>query len=321
MRERGELAIYLFIEWLSHQIFPSLLTLYLFILAIRIIYRKFKKDKHPKYISSRDPYYIKFMKSDYRHASGNSYEETYGDKGKLGEYLIYLELESLQIIKTIHVNAYIPKKNGTSEIDLIMVSEYGIHVFESKNYSGSIYGNETNSNWTQVLNEKSNFNFFNPIWQNNSHITALRDFLKLDNKDLYKSFIIFSERCVLKDVIIHNKKIKVVNRNELKSILTEELNKSEKVLSINQIKDINKKLKPHILVSESLKKQHIERVQNAAKYYQTVRSKDINERITEKKCPLCNSNLVLRTAKRGANKGNKFIGCNNFPRCNYIENI
>ena len=37
------------------------------------------------------------------------------------------------------------------------------------------------------------------------------------------------------------------------------------------------------------------------------------------KCPKCNGELVLRTAKRGENKGNSFYGCSNYPKCKYIQ--
>ncbi|MFW5888820.1 MAG: type I DNA topoisomerase [Bacillota bacterium] len=37
-------------------------------------------------------------------------------------------------------------------------------------------------------------------------------------------------------------------------------------------------------------------------------------------CPKCKKGtLVLRTAKKGKNKGNKFLGCSNFPKCKYIS--
>ncbi len=32
-------------------------------------------------------------------------------------------------------------------------------------------------------------------------------------------------------------------------------------------------------------------------------------------CPICESAMVLRTAKRGANAGNSFFGCSNYPLC------
>lgn len=48
--------------------------------------------------------------------------------------------------------------------------------------------------------------------------------------------------------------------------------------------------------------------------------KDENSNI-EKKCPKCGSKMVLRTATKGKNAGNKFYGCAGFPKCRYIENI
>ncbi|MBR3692099.1 MAG: topoisomerase DNA-binding C4 zinc finger domain-containing protein [Clostridia bacterium] len=39
------------------------------------------------------------------------------------------------------------------------------------------------------------------------------------------------------------------------------------------------------------------------------------------KCPRCNGNLVLRTATRGANAGDQFYGCSNYPKCKYIQSI
>ena len=37
-------------------------------------------------------------------------------------------------------------------------------------------------------------------------------------------------------------------------------------------------------------------------------------------CPQCGSQLVLRTARRGANAGNKFYGCSSYPACRYTKN-
>ncbi|KXJ60388.1 MAG: hypothetical protein AXW14_12585 [Alteromonas sp. Nap_26] len=36
-------------------------------------------------------------------------------------------------------------------------------------------------------------------------------------------------------------------------------------------------------------------------------------------CPKCSGELVTRTAKRGPNAGNTFLGCSNFPKCRYTE--
>lgn len=38
-------------------------------------------------------------------------------------------------------------------------------------------------------------------------------------------------------------------------------------------------------------------------------------------CPSCHAPLVMRTAKRGPNKGNQFYGCSSYPRCRYTKDI
>lgn len=39
----------------------------------------------------------------------------------------------------------------------------------------------------------------------------------------------------------------------------------------------------------------------------------------DKVCPKCSGELVERTAKRGPNAGNTFLGCSNFPKCRYTN--
>ena len=48
-------------------------------------------------------------------------------------------------------NITLPFKDGTTQIDHILVSRYGIFVIETKHYKGWIFGDENSKNWTQVL--------------------------------------------------------------------------------------------------------------------------------------------------------------------------
>lgn len=86
----------------------------------------------------------KFHQSSYHKVTGNSFLATKFDKGRNGEYEIYRRLFPLekQGAKFLF-NVYLPKNNGeTTEIDVLMIAKKGIIVFESKNYSGWIFGNE-----------------------------------------------------------------------------------------------------------------------------------------------------------------------------------
>ena len=38
-------------------------------------------------------------------------------------------------------------------------------------------------------------------------------------------------------------------------------------------------------------------------------------------CPRCCGKLVVRKAKKGMYIGNSFYGCENYPKCRYIQNI
>ena len=95
-------------------------------------------------------------------------------KGKYGEKLTERELKLVQLFgrkgKVLR-NVYLPKDNGeTSELDVIFITKKGIFIFESKNYSGWIFGDERNRKWTAMLPNKQKNQFYNPIMQNRTHL-------------------------------------------------------------------------------------------------------------------------------------------------------
>lgn len=46
----------------------------------------------------------------------------------------------------------------------------------------------------------------------------------------------------------------------------------------------------------------------------------VKEKNNTSTCYKCGAEMVLREAKKGKNKGNKFYGCSNFPKCrNTVE--
>lgn len=145
--------------------------------------------------------YSRFKRSKYEKISGNGYFKTRFNIGNYGEYLTFSYLETLPGYNKIITNVYIPKNDDTTtEIDILMLNSTGIYVFESKNYSGWIFGDERNKNWTQSLKGKKKNQFYNPIWQNKAHIRALENILPKISSNRFYSYIVFSERCELKKV-------------------------------------------------------------------------------------------------------------------------
>lgn len=201
-----------------------------------------------------------YKKSAYYQVTKNSYSSVKHDIGKYGEYLTYKCLRHFEKIGGKFLfNIYIPKENNeTTEIDVLLVCSKGLFVFESKNYTGWIFGNETQRNWTQIIYDDK-YRFYNPIMQNASHIEHLKNLLG-ENVPMW-SIIVFSDRCTLKDITIKSYDITVVNRYNLKSVLNRICNQVQTdLLTETEINDIYNKLYPYTQVSYEEKVQHIENI-------------------------------------------------------------
>jgi hypothetical protein len=204
------------------------------------------------------PIYVKFQGSKYQQESGNNFIKTLLDRGNYGEFLTFTQLEKLNGHYKLLTNLYIPKKDGSmTEVDLLMLSEKGLYVFESKNYSGWIFGDEKNKNWTQTLPNKQKEHFFNPIWQNKAHINALKLALGFNEERLFKSYIIFSERCTLKKINVTSPNVIVIKRNALISTIKRDIKSSEQMLTNFQIQSLYAKLKKYSHADDQVKQEHI----------------------------------------------------------------
>lgn len=203
------------------------------------------------------------------------------DLGKWGEYLTYKYLKEFENDGAKFLfNVYIPKENGeTTEIDVLMISKKGIFVFESKNYSGWIFGSEKQKNWYQTLpagrGKSHKEHFYNPIMQNRSHIKHLKAFMGTEIS--MHSIIVFSERCVLKNVDVKSADISVINRNEVASVVAGIYKRiSEDLLTEKDVMDIYNKLYPYTQSSEEVKKQHIANIESNLKEKSNVVTKEVD---------------------------------------------
>lgn len=121
-------------------------------------------------------------------------------KGFLGETVINIAMW-LKLEKDVYhrLNGItLPLANGGStQIDHVIVSVYGIFVIETKNYKGWIYGSENQRQWTQSFPNGSKYKFQNPLRQNYLHIKTLADLLDLEPR-YFHSMIAFIGECELK---------------------------------------------------------------------------------------------------------------------------
>lgn len=122
-------------------------------------------------------------------------------KGYYGEFLVFSCLYPyVPGDCKILMNLEIPCGERKTEIDLLLIHETGLYVFEMKHFKGTIYGKGNDATWTQYFRTASNHKFRNPIQQNDYHCHALK---KLFPSTPIFSFIVFThESCELR--IEHN---------------------------------------------------------------------------------------------------------------------
>jgi hypothetical protein len=76
-------------------------------------------------------------------------------------------------------NVTLQLSDGTTQIDHVLVSRYGVFVIETKHYQGWIFGDDRSREWTQVIYLRKH-RFQNPLRQNYKHLKAVQaalDFL------------------------------------------------------------------------------------------------------------------------------------------------
>ena len=121
-------------------------------------------------------------------------------KGDVGEQIVKVAvLNKLDAAQYRHFsNLIIPAPNGTTQIDNIVVSPFGVFVIEAKYFQGWIFGGAKQEKWTHTLSRFEKYAFPNPIRQNYGHIKALAQLLR-QPESRFHSVIVFAHRnCQLK---------------------------------------------------------------------------------------------------------------------------
>ena len=205
--------------------------------------------------------------------------------------------------KTYHAlhNVTLPTPDGTTQIDHVFVSCFGIFVVETKNMKGWIFGEENQKQWTQKF-PKTSFKFQNPLRQNYKHIKALEALLDAPPAAIH-SVVVFVGKSTFKSPMPANITHRGGYITYIKSFREAVLSDAQVQKAVTQIQSGRR------TPSWETNRQHVRQLKSR-----------FNPN-TEKKCPKCGKPMVLRTAQRGANTGNQFWGCSAYPKCRIVQNI
>lgn len=120
-------------------------------------------------------------------------------KGQIGEKHVrkglikYLVASKYTIINDVTLPL---EDGGTTQIDHIVVSNFGVFVIETKNMRGWIFGSERQAKWTQTIH-RSKYPFQNPLRQNYKHTKTLAHLLDIPH-ELFHSVVVFTPNSELK---------------------------------------------------------------------------------------------------------------------------
>lgn len=217
------------------------------------------------------------------------------NKGDIGESRISILNESGLDENYIGLdNVLIPLPDGgTTQIDHIVVSPYGLYIIETKNMGGWIYGNEYDSQWTQVL-YKQKYTFQNPLRQNYKHCQVIASALNLDNS-LIHSVIVFIGDSEFKTPLPAN----VLNGG---------------TAYLNYIKQPREARIPLPELPRLIAAIQKLRLENSAENH-TRHIAHVEQIRSEPRCPRCGGKMEKRIAKNGPHAGKAFYGCSKYPRC------
>jgi hypothetical protein len=229
-------------------------------------------------------------------------------KGVLGEWQVNLLIKFFLDKNKYHLikNVTLPTDDGTTQIDHIIVSKYGIFVVETKNMKGWVFGSANQKQWTQKI-FKHTSKFQNPLHQNYKHVKTLEALLLDDSKannDCIFSVIIFIGDSTFKTKMPDNVRFARGGIEYIKS-------KRDVAFSEDEVTDIFEQIESGRLErSFKTNRQHVKHVKEIVK-----------EKSDTKPCSRCNSDMVLRKATKGKNAGNEFWGCSAFPKCRNVVEI
>lgn len=223
-------------------------------------------------------------------------------RGDFGEARAAAKLQSLVRRKKEYRpfnNVILATPDGTTQVDHVVISPFGIFVIETKNLNGWIFGGTTQKRWTQSLRSgwrgSQKYQFKNPLHQNYKHVMAVKALLGVQPKCVF-SVVVFVGNAVFMTEMPDN----VLGVNDLVPYIESH---QAKIIEDDKVEDLSQKLSnciaamAHFRFDEAYHRGNLERNRK----YPT--------------CPRCGKRMVLRSAKVGAGASSSFWGCSSFPLC------
>lgn len=235
--------------------------------------------------------------------------------GKIGESAVKKELSRLPLEYKVLNDVVFKTRRGTTQIDHIVISKYGVFAIETKNYRGKIYGDDDKQEWKQIILTEVTFRkkwwrtytyvtknvLYNPVKQSIGHAYEIKRQCP-EFPSLYViPIVVFTGRADLCGV---RSKYDVVDIGSLKGTIMKYREVRYNDSTVNVILDHLVQNNVRELVSN---REHVKNVRKAKSHS--------DNKIASGVCPQCGGQLVRRQGRYGT-----FVGCSNYPKCRFVIN-
>ncbi len=223
-------------------------------------------------------------------------------KGRMGERIVSARLNTY-LSDDYHIldDLILKTDRGTTQIDHVVVSKYGIFVIETKNCKGWIFGHENSEKWTQNLYGYK-YPLVNPVRQNRAHIRAIRQTLSDVGRYPVISIVAFSGKASLNVTV---ERAHVIYWRDLASTIKQY---RTEVIDDEQVQRIAATLQQANVTTADRNREHVKQVRQTAAHYEHALASGF--------CPRCGGRLVERKGAYG-----RFYGCSNYPKCKFTQRI
>ena len=233
-------------------------------------------------------------------------------KGKRGEQRVAAVLAKLPEEYMVLNDVVFPTDKGTTQIDHIVLSQYGLFAIETKNYTGDIYGDDNRKEWTQVIATDVTYGkkwhktytyitknrFYNPVKQAYGHVFRIKDLLNDYPRLHIIPVVVFAGSANLGNVTSNCNVIYIEQLISLiKSYNTPCVSDPDIPIIMNRL------LKANIRQTVD-DKTHVRNLRRA--------EQETLNTIQSGICPRCGGKLTQRSGKYGS-----FYGCSNYPNCKF----
>ncbi len=272
--------------------------------------------------------------------------------GEVGEKNISFELKNSGMDMYVLHDIYLEIGDLSAQIDYLVITRKMVFVIECKNLIGDIeIDNQGNFiRKYEMFGKKIKEGIYSPITQNQRHLEILKKVRRESKSNFlmkaafehyfdqnYKSLVVLAnpktvlnakyakkdikEQVIRADQLISKIKEVCANCNESDMTEKEMLEIAQFFLTANKAErsDYARKYEEIAIEAEKQQREKTEVIQEKEESIKSPVVQDNKEK--SKICPKCGNELILRTATKGANVGNKFYGCSSFPKCRYIENV